>query len=235
MERMVSSSCSLPYPTLTDQSTHSELPEEPPTPLLELILEQFKDQLVLILLASAVISFVLALFDTDEEHTVLSAFVEPIVILLILVANAAVGVVQESSAEKAIEVRGFPLAYTESHHISFSKSKALKEYSPDQSNVLRSGEIARIHTSQLVPGDIVSVAVGDKIPADCRLFSISSSSFGIDQSILTGESDIVTKSVDVVPDPKASRHDMSNMLFAVMLCLSIIHSALSRFHRARLS
>jgi P-type Ca2+ transporter type 2A len=103
----------------------------------------------------------------------------------------------------------------------FSKSKALKEYSPDTTNALRSGKIARIHTSQLVPGDIVSVAVGDKIPADCRLFSISSSSFGVDQSILTGESDTVAKHVDVVPDPKASRHEMANMLFAVMLCLPL--------------
>lgn len=82
----------------------SELPEEPATPLWELILEQFKDQLVLILLGSAVVSFVLALLEDNEGSTWWGAFVEPSVILLILVANAAVGVIQESSAEKAIEV-----------------------------------------------------------------------------------------------------------------------------------
>jgi Ca2+ transporting ATPase len=81
----------------------AELPEDPPTPLWRLILDQFQDQLVLILLGSAVISFVLALLD-DSGSTLLGAFVEPAVILLILIANATVGVIQETSAEQAIDV-----------------------------------------------------------------------------------------------------------------------------------
>lgn len=53
------------------------MPEEPPTPIWELILEQFKDQLVIILLGSAAVSFVLALFDDEEGWT---AFVDPAVV-----------------------------------------------------------------------------------------------------------------------------------------------------------
>ena len=91
----------------------------------------------------------------------------------------------------------------------------MKEYSPDEATVLRSGQVSRVHASDLVPGDIVSVAVGDKVPADCRLLSISSSSFRVDQAILTGESVSVNKYLDAVPDLKAVKQDMTNMLFSV--------------------
>lgn len=90
----------------------------------------------------------------------------------------------------------------------------MKEYSPDEAKVIRSGRVSKIHASELVPGDIISVAVGDKIPADCRLLSISSSSFRVDQAILTGESVSVHKSSNVVPDEKAVKQDMTNILFS---------------------
>lgn len=92
--------------------------------------------------------------------------------------------------------------------------QALKEYSPDEAKVIRSSQISRIHATELVPGDIISVAVGDKIPADCRVISVSSSSFRVDQAILTGESTSVNKSIESIADMKAVKQDMTNMLFS---------------------
>ncbi|KAJ5944855.1 hypothetical protein N7516_005023 [Penicillium verrucosum] len=167
------------------------LPEEPPTPMWELILEQFKDQLVLILLGSAAVSFVLALFEESDDWT---AFVDPAVILTILILNAVVGVTQESSAEKAIS--------------------ALQEYSANEAKVIRDGMTRKIKAEDLVPGDVIQVAVGDRIPADCRLLAIQSNSFRVDQAILTGESESVAKETRAIKDEQAVKQDQLNMLFS---------------------
>lgn len=177
-----------------DKYGPNELPAEEGKTLWQLVLEQFDDLLVKILLLAAVISFVLAFFEEDDDS--ITAFVEPFVILLILIANACVGVWQERNAEDAIE--------------------ALKEYEPEMGKVVRSDKdgVQKIRAKEIVPGDIVEISVGDKIPADVRIIEILSTTLRIDQSILTGESVSVIKHNEPVPDPRAVNQDKKNLIFS---------------------
>ncbi|KAL4149641.1 hypothetical protein QTP88_003535 [Uroleucon formosanum] len=175
----------------------NELPAEEGKSIWQLVLEQFNDLLVKILLLAAIISFVLALFEEHNDiNETLTAFVEPLVILLILIANAVVGVWQERNAESAIE--------------------ALKEYEPEMGKVIRGDKsgVQKIRAKEIVPGDIVEISVGDKIPADIRLIKIYSTTLRIDQSILTGESVSVIKHTEAIPDPRAVNQDKKNILFS---------------------
>jgi len=175
----------------------NELPAEEGKSLWQLVLDQFDDLLVKILLLAAIISFVLALFEEHEDDlSAMTAFVEPFVILLILIANAVVGVWQERNAESAIE--------------------ALKEYEPEMGKVVRSDKsgVQKVRAREIVPGDVVEVSVGDKIPADLRIIKVLSTTLRIDQSILTGESVSVIKHNEVIPDPRAVNQDKKNILFS---------------------
>lgn len=144
----------------------NELEKEPPTPLWKLVLEQFDDALVKILLLAAMVSFVLAVLEEDTEEG-LRAYIEPFVILLILVLNAIVGVWQEANAENALE--------------------ALKELQPSTAKVERSGVLMpELPASELVPGDVIHLVVGDKVPADCRVIKINTATLRVEQASLTG-------------------------------------------------
>ena len=171
------------------------MPHPDKTPLWKLVLEQFEDTLVRILLLAAIVSFGLAVFEGLEgEEDYLQAFVEPAVILLILIANAIVGVVQETNAESAIE--------------------ALKEYAADSAKVYRDGKLSEVHAVDLVPGDVIEVAVGDKVPADSRILKLQSTTIRVDESILTGESAGKFKQVEPIDDEKASIQEQLSLLFS---------------------
>ncbi|KAJ0979410.1 hypothetical protein J5N97_014884 [Dioscorea zingiberensis] len=153
----------------------NELEKHSGPSIWQLVLEQFNDTLVRILLVAAVISFVLAWYDGDEGGEMgITAFVEPLVIFLILIVNAIVGVWQENNAEKALE--------------------ALKEIQSEHAMVRRDGEfVPNLPAKELVPGDIVELRVGDKVPADMRVVHLISSTLRVEQGSLTGESAAVNK------------------------------------------
>ena len=147
----------------------NELPPDPGTPFWKLVLKQFDDLLVKILIAAAAVSLLIGLADGEGW----SSLVEPGVIVLILVANATVGVLTETNAERAIE--------------------ELKAYQADVAAVFREGRLRNVPAAELVPGDVVELAVGNKVPADVRLIAVRGEALSVDQSILTGESGSVEK------------------------------------------
>lgn len=170
----------------------NEMPTEPPPSVFTLILEQFDDLLVKILLAAAVIDLGLAIVNGETGFT---ALIDPIVIGLILAANAAVGVATESNAAAAIA--------------------ALREMEAESSRCLRGGTLITLPVKELVPGDIVEVRVGDKAPADCYVLEIHGAALRVDQSIVTGESGSVDKVAGRIDVPEgAVAQDKINIVFS---------------------
>lgn len=164
----------------------NEIREGKRTNLLLRFLGQFKDFMVLILLASAAVSFLVSRMRGDNE------FIDSIIILAIVLCNAVIGTVQELRADRAIE--------------------ALKKLSSPHARVLRGGKKATVESRELVPGDVVFLKAGDLVPADLRL--IKSVELKAEESALTGESVPTEKEAEAVCPPDAALAEQKNMLFA---------------------
>ena len=156
--------------------------------LVQRFLEQLSDPMIIILLAAAAISGVLAVIENDS-------FADVIIILAVVIINAVLGVYQESKAEKAIE--------------------ALQEMSAATSKVLRDGKVQVVHSEDLVVGDVVLLEAGDAVPADARI--IENASLKIEEAALTGESVPVTKFIDIINLKEGEKDvplgDRKNMMY----------------------
>jgi Ca2+-transporting ATPase len=162
---------------LTKYGTN-ELKKEKGKSPLKLLLGQFTNALMIILLIAIALSFFVG------EAT------DAFIILAIVIASAILGFSQEYRSEKAVE--------------------ALKKMTAPTASVLRDGKEAKVPASQLVPGDIIFLYTGDKVPADARL--LEALMMKTDEASLTGESAPIDKST--LPMPKqTSLNDRLNMVF----------------------
>ncbi len=118
-------------------------------------------------------------------------WIDSAVIFGVVLGNAIVGYIQERKAEKALD--------------------ALLKLVTTEATVLRSGVKTRIKSKELVPGDIVVVRTGDKVPADIRLLEVYE--LKVDESMLTGESALVSKAVEEIEESKVLA-DRSNMIYS---------------------
>ena len=165
----------------------NKLKEKKKKTTFQRFIEQFKDVMILILLAAAVVSFVVAIVEKNP-----SELFEPLIILLIVIINAVMGVIQENKAEKALD--------------------ALKNMSSPHARVIRNGVEKIIPSEELVVGDIVKLEAGDFVPADARL--ILATSLKSEESALTGESVPSEKNADETVDENAPLGDRKNMVYS---------------------
>ena len=165
----------------------NKLREKKKKTTLQRFFDQFKDVMILILIAAAVVSFAIVCAEKNWAE-----LFEPGLILLIVILNAIMGVYQEGKAEKALD--------------------ALKNMSAPHARVIRDGEEKIIGAEELVPGDIIKLEAGDFVPADARL--IQSVSLKSEESALTGESVPSEKDASAEVAKNAPIGDRTNMVFS---------------------
>jgi Ca2+-transporting ATPase len=172
---------------------YNELKERKRASALQIFLSQFRNTFAIMLIIAIVISVLLGWYETQILHdarVTIETFVDGIAIGAIVILNAIVGFVQEYRSEKAIE--------------------ALKKLTTPKARVMREGKEVQVPARELIPGDILLLEAGDRIPADGRLLEIVDLS--IDESILTGESNAVSKSTGTLAED-ITIADRKNMVF----------------------
>ena len=168
----------------------NKLAEKKKTPLFLVFLSQFNDPMIFILLAAALLSIAISIYNSIHNGEAFD-FADPIIIMGVCVLNAIIGTVQENKAEKSLE--------------------ALKKMSSPTCVVRRDGKLIELKAEELVPGDIVILEEGRTIPADLRL--IQSINLKTDESSLTGESLPVEKDADIVFSDPVGVGDRVNMAY----------------------
>jgi len=163
---------------IREYGSNEVAPSEQRTPV-RLLLSQFKNPLVYVLIFAAGVAFFLG------EAT------EPIIIIAIVLVNAALGFAQEYRSEKAV--------------------RELRKYMSYQVVVTRAGRTRAVDSRELVPGDVVLVAIGDIVPADLRLFEVNE--LTTNESTLTGESTSVEKSSEPLSLERPLPHQLVNTAF----------------------
>ncbi len=152
---------------------------------IKLFLSQFTDVLMIILLIAMFLSLGLGIYENSIEE-----IYSTIIIFAIVIASAALGFTQEYRSEKAVD--------------------ALKRMAAPTAIALRNGKEERIPANQLVPGDVILLYTGDKVPADARL--IEAHNLKLDEAALTGESAPVEKITTPIAE-ETSLNDRRNMVF----------------------
>jgi Ca2+-transporting ATPase len=175
------------------QYGHNELREEKKKiSVWSLVAEQFKSTLIIILMAAVVISVGLGIVSYEPGAGLPEEITDAIVIFAIVIACVALGVVEEYRSEKAME--------------------ALKKMAALTATVIRKGADVEIPARDVVPGDILVLSTGDRIPADLRL--IEAFNLRTDEASLTGESTPVEKVTQVIEDTDIAIGDRKNMVYS---------------------
>ncbi|GAB2466963.1 cation-translocating P-type ATPase [Xylanimonas ulmi] len=170
----------------------NRLPVQPRDPWWKKLAGHLNDVLIFLLLIAALIKAAIAIYTGDASN-----WIDVSVIAGVAIINVAIGMIQEGRAEKALD--------------------AIKGMLSTRAHVLRDGTVSDVDAETLVPGDVIKVRPGDRVPSDARL--LEASNLQVEEAALTGESVAAVKTIDAVAE-QANVGDRTSMLFSSTLVVA---------------